>query len=183
MKKLLTIFIMAMLALMSTACSDDISSPIEPSYDYSTPQSSHTKRLASSSSVATAVPTSQVQPVTTLQTTTTNQQSYWSLEVGYVCNGYNIDVSIKDKSKPVEGYMAMYQICGDRATQTYKCEPMESSVRHMVNIFNQATAMQVVDLAESYGAAFGFYDAVDGYLRYVYFEQCYDNKALMKHST
>lgn len=106
--------------------------------------------------------------------------SYWSLEVGNVCNGYNINVAINDKSKPVESYYAMYQICGDRANLTYVCEPTEQSVEHMLELVNEQTALQIVDLAEKYGAAFGFYNAVDGYLRYVYFEQCYDGKALMK---
>lgn len=105
---------------------------------------------------------------------------YWSFEIGNVCNGYNIDVAINDKSKPVESYYAMYQICGDRANFTYVCEPLEQSVQHILTFLNKETALQVVELAENYGAAFGFYNANDGYLRYIYFEQCYDNKALMK---
>lgn len=106
--------------------------------------------------------------------------SYWSLEIGNVCNGYNIDISVNDKSKPVEGYVAMYEICGDRANFTYECEPMEQSVQHILTFLNKETAVQVVELAENYGAAFGFYNATDGYLRYIYFELCYDGRALMK---
>ena len=106
--------------------------------------------------------------------------SYWSLEIGYVCNGYNKDVSVNDKSKPVEGYIALNEICGNMANFTYVCEPIEQSVQHIMTFLNKETALQVVELAENYGAAFGFYNANDGYLRYIYFEQCYDGRALMK---
>lgn len=120
------------------------------------------------------------QPTYSSSSNSSETVSYWSLEIGNVCNGYNIDVAINDKSKPVESYYAMYQICGDRANFTYVCEPLEQSVQHILTFLNKETALQVVELAENYGAAFGFYNANDGYLRYIYFEQCYDNKALMK---
>lgn len=121
------------------------------------------------------------QPITySSSSSSSSSTSYWALEVGNVCNGYNIDVAINDKSKPVESYYAMYQICGDRANLTYMCEPTEQSVEHIMKLVNKETALQIVDLAKNYGAAFGFYNAVDGYLRYIYFEQCYDNKALLK---
>lgn len=120
------------------------------------------------------------QPTYSSSSNSSETVSYWSLEIGNVCNGYNINVAINDKSKPVESYYAMYQICGDRANFTYVCEPLEQSVQHILTFLNKETALQVVELAENYGAAFGFYNANDGYLRYIYFEQCYDNKALMK---
>lgn len=120
------------------------------------------------------------QPTYSSSSNSSETVSYWSLEIGNVCNGYNIDVAINDKSKPVESYYAMYQICGDRANFTYVCEPLEQSVQHILTFLNKETALQVVELAENYGAAFGFYNANDDYLRYIYFEQCYDNKALMK---
>ena len=108
--------------------------------------------------------------------------SYWTLEIGNVCNGYNIDVSMENPSKPIEGYMAMYQICGDMATQSYVCESMEKIAYIIVNISNgnEKLGKNLVNLAEQYGAAFGFYNAVDGYLRYAYFELCGDSKGLMK---
>lgn len=109
-----------------------------------------------------------------------SRTSYWSLEIGNVCNGYNIDVAINDKSKPVEGYAALNAICGNRANFTYECEPVEQSVQHITTFLNKETALQVIELAENYGAAFSFYNAADGYLRYIYFEQCYDGIALMK---
>lgn len=109
-----------------------------------------------------------------------SRTSYWSLEIGNVCNGYNIDVAINNKSKPVEGYAALNAICGNRANFTYECEPIEQSVQHITTFLNKETALQVIELAENYGAAFSFYNATDGYLRYIYFEQCYDGIALMK---
>ena len=165
MKKIL---ILMVFAIMFIACGDNSVSP-EPTYTQPVQQPTY-----SSSSIQ---PTYTVPANSVVSSSST---SYWSLEVGNVCNGYNIDVAINDKSKPVESYYAMYQICGDRANLTYMCEPIEQSVEHIMELVNKQTALQIVDLAKNYGAAFGFYNAVDGYLRYVYFEQCYDNKALMK---
>lgn len=179
MKKLI---LCVVFALFIIACGDNGVST-EPYYNYNPP------RTYSSSSIQQTQTSSQTiqinpQPTYTVPTQTyiasSSSTSYWTLEVGNVCNGYNIDVAINDKSKPVESYYAMYQICGDRANLTYMCEPIEQSVEHIMELVNKETALQIVDLAKNYGAAFGFYNAVDGYLRYVYFEQCYDNKALMK---
>lgn len=122
---------------------------------------------------------SSIQPTQTY-IASSSSTSYWSIEIGNVCNGYNIDVAINDKSKPVEGYVALNTICGNRANFTYECEPIEQSVQHIMTFLNKETALQVVELAENYGAAFSFYNATDGYLRYIYFEQCYDGIALMK---
>lgn len=176
MKKIL---ILMVFAIMFIAC-DDNSVSAEPTYTQPVQQSTY-----SSSSIQQTQTSSQTQqPTYTVPTQTyiasSSSTSYWSLEVGNVCKGYNIDVAINDKSKPVESYYAMYQICGDRANLTYMCETIEQSVEHIMQLVNKKTALQIVDLAKNYGAAFGFYNAVDGYLRYVYFEQCYDGKALMK---
>lgn len=159
MKKIL---IFVIFTIMFIACGDNGVSP-EPTTQPTTQPSIQQPTYSSSSNSSETV-------------------SYWSLEIGNVCNGYNIDVAINDKSKPVESYYAMYQICGDRANFTYVCEPLEQSVQHILTFLNKETALQVVELAENYGAAFGFYNANDGYLRYIYFEQCYDNKALMKRN-
>lgn len=173
MKKLL---ILISFAIMFIACGDN-SVSAEPTYTQPVQQPTY-----SSSSIQQTQ--TNPQPTYTVPTQTyiasSSSTSYWTLEVGNVCNGYNIDIAINDKSKPVESYYAMYQICGDRANLTYMCEPIEQSVEHIMELVNKETALQIVDLAKNYGAAFGFYNAVDGYLRYVYFEQCYDNKALMK---
>lgn len=159
MKKIL---ILMVFAIMFIACGDNSVSP-EQTYTQPVQQTTYSSSSIQQTYIASSSST-----------------SYWSLEIGNVCNGYNIDVSINDKSKPVEGYVAMYEICGDRANFTYECEPMEQSVQHILTFLNKETALQVVKLAENYGAAFGFYNATDGYLRYIYFEQCYDGRALMK---
>lgn len=180
MKKLL---ILISFAIMFIACGDN---SVSPEQTYTQPVQQPTYSSSSIQQTQTSSQTIQInpQPTYTVPTQTyiasSSSTSYWSLEVGNVCNGYNIDVAINDKSKPVESYYAMYQICGDRANLTYMCEPIEQSVEHIMKLVNKETALQIVDLAKNYGAAFGFYNAVDGYLRYVYFEQCYDNKALMK---
>ena len=178
------IFILMVFAIMFIACSDNSVSP-EPTYTQPAqqPTYSQSSQPVTYSSTSTYIQPTNTQPYITSNSSDSNSSetvSYWSLEVGNVCNGYNIDVAINDKSKPVESYYAMYQICGDRANLTYMCEPIEQSVEHIMELVNKQTALQIVDLAKNYGAAFGFYNAVDGYLRYVYFEQCYDNKALMK---
>lgn len=180
MKKLL---ILISFAIMFIACGDN---SVSPEQTYTQPVQQPTYSSSSIQQTQTSSQTIQInpQPTYTVPTQTyiasSSSTSYWSLEVGNVCNGYNIDVAINDKSKPVESYYAMYQICGDRANLTYMCEPIEQSVEHIMELVNKETALQIVDLAKNYGAAFGFYNAVDGYLRYVYFEQCYDGKALMK---
>lgn len=163
-------------ALFIIACGDN---SVSPEQTYTQPVQQPTYSSSSIQQTQT-----NPQPTYTVPTQTyiasSSSTSYWTLEVGNVCNGYNIDIAINDKSKPVESYYAMYQICGDRANLTYMCEHIEQSVEHIMELVNKETALQIVDLAKNYGAAFGFYNAVDGYLRYVYFEQCYDNKALMK---
>ena len=181
MKKIL---ILMVFAIMFIACGDNGVSQ-EPTYTQPVQQPTY-----SSSSIQQTQTSSQTiqinqQPTYTVPTQTyvesSSSTSYWSLEIGNVCNGYNINVSANDKSKPVEGYIALYKICGDRSNFTYECESMEQSVEHIMTFLNKETALQVVDLAKNYGAAFGFYNANDGYMRYIYFEQCYDGKALMKH--
>ena len=172
MKKLI---LCVVFALFIIACGDNGMSS-EPANDYPPHKvysSSSIQQTQTSSQPTYTVPT---QPYIASSSST----SYWTLEIGNVCNGYNIDVSVNDKSKPVEGYVAMYKICGERANFTYVCEPMEQSVQHILTFINKEMALEVVDMAFNYGAAFGFYNAIDGYLRYIYFEQCYDGKALMK---
>lgn len=176
MKKIL---ILMVFTIMFIACSDNgVSS--EPTTHQPVQQPTYTQptQQPTYSSTSTYIPS--VNTPSYISSNSSETVSYWSLEIGNVCNGYNIDVAINDKSKPVESYLAMYQICGDRANFTYECEPVEQSVKHIMTFLKKETALYVVELAENYGAAFGFYDATDGYLRYIYFEQCYDGKALMK---
>ena len=174
--------IFAVFALFIIACGDNGVST-EPEYNYTQPKTYSSSSIQQTQTSSQTIQINQ-QPTYTVPTQTyiasSSSTSYWSLEIGNVCNGYNIDVSVNDKSKPVEGYIALNKICGNRANFTYECEPMEQSVQHIMTFLNKETALQVVELAKNYGAAFGFYDATDGYLRYIYFEQCYDGKALMK---
>lgn len=180
MKKFL---ILISFAIMIIACGDNSVSP-EPTYTQPVQQPTYSS--SSIQQTQTSSQTIQINPQPTYSVPTqtyiesSSSTSYWSLEIGNVCNGYNINVSVNDKSKPVEGYIALNKICGDMSNFTYECEPMEQSVKHIMSFLNKETALQVVDLAENYGAAFGFYNANDGYMRYIYFEQCYDGKALMK---
>ena len=169
MKKIL---ILMVFAIMFIACGDNSVSP-EPTYTQPVQQPTY-------SSASTYIPPTNTQSY--ISSNSSETVSYWTFEVGNVCNGYNIDISMNDKSKPVEGYYAMYQICGNRATQSYICEPMDVIAEKIVNISNgnRQFGMDLVNLAKQYGAAFGFYDAIDGYLRYAYLELCYDSKALMK---
>lgn len=179
MKKLILLVVFALLII---ACGDNGVSA-EPQQTYTQPKiysSSSNGQIPFSSQSTQVIQQPTYNTPTNNYTASSSSTSYWSLEIGNVCNGYNIDVSANDKSKPVEGYIALNKICGNRANFTYECEPMEQSVQHIMTFLNKETALQVVELAKNYGAAFGFYDANDGYLRYIYFEQCYDGKALMK---
>ena len=176
MKKILILMIFT---IMFVACSDNgVSSDPTTQSPVQQPIYTQPDQQPTYSSASTYIPPVNTQPY--ISSNSSEKTSYWSLEIGNVCNDYNIDVAINDKSKPVEGYIALNKICGDRSNFTYVCEPMEQSVEHIMTFLNKETALQVVELAENYGAAFGFYDATDGYLRYIYFEQCYDGKALMK---
>lgn len=125
MKKIL---ILMVFAIMFIACGDNSVSP-EQTYTQPVQQPTYSSSSIQQTYIASSSST-----------------SYWSLEIGNVCNGYNIDVSVNDKSKPVEGYVAMYEICGDRANFTYVCEPMEQSVQHILTFLNKETALQVVFL-------------------------------------
>lgn len=178
MKKILILMVFSIIFI---ACGDNSVSP-EPTYMQSVQQSTYSQ---SNLPVTYSNTSTYISPTNTQSYISSNSSetvSYWTFEVGNVCNGYNIDISMNDKSKPVEGYYAMYQICGDRATQSYICESMNIIAEKIVNISNgnRQFGTDLVNLAKQYGAAFGFYDAIDGYLRYAYLELCYDNKALMK---
>ena len=96
-----------------------------------------------------------------------------------ICTGFNFGAV--DQSKATEGYIAMYQICGDRSTQStgttcYTASQVTQWMKSLqISAFDQVNA----DIA-AYGASFRWYNAVDGYQRYIYIEPCYDGKGLMK---
>lgn len=78
----------------------------------------------------------------------------------------------------------MYNICGDRATMTTGTQPRIASVLNdwMINDLKLSESLRVaiVNDVEMYGATFRFYNAVDGYLRYIYIEPNGDGLGLMK---
>ena len=157
MKKIIVLLFIALLS----ACSSESSSPAAPSPTYS------------SSSFARPA----TRPATSVSSS--SAEYYWAVEVGYICNGYNLG-SI-DNTKALEAYMAMYSICGNRATQSYSCISSKSTASVLVNLnLSEASVDRLLSNAETYGSSLYWYNAVDGYKRYIYFEQCYDERGLLK---
>lgn len=77
--------------------------------------------------------------------------------------------------------MAMYSICGNRVTLSYPCVSTESVASVLVSLNLSKTAIdQLVSNAVTYGSSLYWYDAADGYKRYIYFEECYDGRGLLK---
>lgn len=164
MKKIL---LLSAIALSMFACSDEDSNP------------------SSAGNVTPSTPTTTTssQPSSTSPSTTTNSyvsnETMYVAEVGYVCNGFNF--SAVTASKATEGYIAMYNICGDRSTQSTgtTCYTASQVSQWMKSL--QITAFdQVNGDISAYGSSFRWYNAVDGYMRYIYIEPCYDGKGLMK---
>lgn len=169
MKKIL---ILATALICLVACGNDEASPTAPS---STTQSS--------TPTTTTTPTTST-PTTVPSTTTPsyqNKETKYVAEVGTICNGFNFGAV--SQSKATEGYIAMYEICGDRATQStgttcYTASEVTQWMKSLqISAFDQVNS----DIA-AYGASFRWYNAVDGYKRYIYIEPCYDGKGLMKKS-
>lgn len=103
-------------------------------------------------------------------------------EIGYVCNGFN--TAAVSNNKATEGFIAMYNICGDRATMTSGTQPRTVAVINNWMTNDLALNPSFVNLIESdviyYGSSLRFYNAVDGYLRYLYIEPVGDGIGLMK---
>lgn len=103
-------------------------------------------------------------------------------EVGYVCTDFNTFAT--SPGKATEGLIAMYNICGDMATMTTGTQPRvtEVIVEWMIydlGLTESFTNILLSDL-EHYGTTLRFYDAVDGYLRYIYIEPVGDGIGLMR---
>lgn len=103
-------------------------------------------------------------------------------EIGYVCNGFNTNAV--SSYKATEGYMAMYNICGNRATMTTGTQPRAASVINdwLVNDLQlpESFRILIVNDVNAFGSTLRFYNAVDGYLRYIYVEPFGDGLGLMK---
>lgn len=99
--------------------------------------------------------------------------------MGYICNGYNL--GSVNKTKATDAYKAMYSICGNQATLSYPCISTKSAAGVLVDLnLSEADVDLLTSNAAAYGASLYWYDAVDGYKRYIYFEQCYDGRGLLK---
>lgn len=170
------IIVLLFIALLS-ACSSESSSPTAPSPTVVSSSSilSPTYTSSSSSVSITYSSSSFARPATSVSSS--SAEYYWAVEVGNICNGYNLG-SI-DNTKASEAYMAMYSICGNRATQSYQCISTESVASVLVSLNLSETAIdQLASNAITYGSSLYWYNAVVGCKRYIYFEQCYDGRGL-----
>jgi len=183
MKKLLALGI---LALSLTACNPTSSD--EPETSSSVDVSSSSQNVSSSSekvsSSSKQVSSSSYRASSSSQTKVQVQTMYIA-EMGTVCVGFNIDAVRQGYA--FDGFMAMYNICGDRAQQTSGLSPVSVGVvidwmQYTLALNNDLTTLIANDV-DNYGGALRFYNANDGYLRYVYIEPVGDGKGLMKVRT
>jgi len=184
MKKYLTI-ITILLASLLIGCNESSTAP-----DYNEPTSSSSQLTQSSTSTpiityssSQAIQYSASTPIVTYSSASTQTTlALYVGEIGFVCNGFNTDAV--SSYKATEGYMAMYNICGDRATMTTGTQPRLASVLNdwMINDLelNESLRILIVNDVNTYGSSLRFYDAVDGYLRYIYIEPYGDGLGLMK---
>ena len=189
MKKIITACITIMvLSLM--ACSDDSSSPTSANENSNTqttssqPQSPTQTTTSSTPATNTnnnpSSQTSSNQSQSPSQTTSNSTtETMYVAEIGYVCNGF--DFGSVDQAHATQGYVAMFQICGERATQgTGTTCYSASEVTAWMKSLNISAFSQVNTDIAIYGASFRWYNAVDGYMRYIYVEPCFDGEGLMK---
>ena len=176
-------YLILALTILFTACSN----PVEPETNNFTEQSSS----SAISSVAVAYPSlssttvyapSSINYTQPSSTTPVVTEILYIAEVGYVCNGFNTNAVAVNKA--TEGYIAMYNICGDRATMTSGTQPRAASVINNWMTYDLALSPSDINVVSSdinyYGASLRFYNAVDGYLRYIYVEPVGDGIGLMK---
>ena len=90
---------------------------------------------------------------------------------------------LSTKPRRSQASVSMYSICGNRATQSYSCISSESTSGVLVNLnLSEASVDQLLSNAETYGSSLYWYNAVDGYKRYIYFGQCYDGPRAFKET-
>lgn len=166
MKKIL---IAAALCFVLESCSSSDSDSSNPSA-----APTNTPSNPASSASTPSVPTS-------AGTNTPASETKYVAEVGYICNGF--DFGNVTQNNATEGYIAMYSICGDRHTDgtgatCYTATAVSNWMKSLnISAFEQVNA----DIA-TYGASFRWYNAIDGYKRYIYVEPCYDGKGLLKRT-
>lgn len=168
MKKM---FLTLIVAAMFVAC-DDGSSPTAPASTptYTTPtNTTPTYSSQATPKSSSSVPTSQY----------TTQETMYAAEIGKICTGFNFGAV--NQAKATEGYLAMVEICGNRATQSTgtTCRTASAVTSWMKSLNISAFDQVNADIA-AYGASFRWYNAEDGYKRYIYLEPCGDGKGLMK---
>ena len=178
MKKII-IACTTIMVLSLMACSDDSSSPTSANENSNT-QTTANSTPATNTNNNPSSQTSSNQPQSPSQTTNNSTiETMYVAEIGYVCNGF--DFSSVDQAHATQGYVAMFQICGDRATQGTgtTCYSASEVTIWMKNLNISAFSQVNTDIA-MYGASFRWYNAVDGYMRYIYVEPCFDGDGLMK---
>ena len=168
--------LLAVAFLISCNESPAAASVEETSSDVSSSSVSHPIATVSSSSVAHPSETPIVeQPPVAIQ-------ALYVGEIGYVCTGFNTAAVIPGKA--TQAYLAMNELCGNRATMTTGTQPRTSDVINnwMINDLelNESLRVSLVNDVESYGSTLRFYNAVDGYLRYIYIEPYGDGLGLAK---
>ncbi|MBO7500654.1 MAG: hypothetical protein J6T45_04845 [Fibrobacterales bacterium] len=107
-------------------------------------------------------------------------QTLYAAEIGYICEGF--DFGAVTQARATEGYIAMYSICGDRATQTTgtTCRTAAEVGNWLLSLNITTDQINLLDnTIAAYGAAFYWYNATDGYQRYIYVEPCYDGIGLL----
>lgn len=105
-------------------------------------------------------------------------------EIGYVCEGFNTNAV--SPSAATEGFTAMSSICGNRATMSSGTTPRTAAVINswMADdlLLSETFRILLVQDVETYGSTLRFYNAVDGYRRYIYIEVYGDGIGLLKRS-
>ena len=107
-------------------------------------------------------------------------QTLYVAEIGYICEGFNF--GSVTQARATEGFLALYSICGDRSTQTTgtTCHTAADVGNWLLSLNITTDQIALIDnTIAAYGAAFYWYNAVDGYQRYVYVEPCYDGIGLL----
>jgi hypothetical protein len=183
------LFYMAMVTLM-VSCNDPVSNDVvqeDPAYSSSVNAgviSSSSFYTPSSSSQNTVVvfSSSSTKATEEIPVVETPVTALYVGEMGTVCTGFNINAV--QVGKATEGYSAMASLCGNRAQQTTGDQPRYASVLNNWMTYdlalNETLRTALVSDVNTYGSTLRFYNAVDGYLRYVYIEYYGDGLGLLK---
>lgn len=184
------LFYMTMVALL-VSCNDPVSNDevqTDPAYS-----SSIVAAAVSSSSTAPNIPYSSQGTIVVVSSSSTKATeeipvvetpvtALYVGEMGTVCTGFNTNAV--QVGKATEGYSAMASLCGNRAQQTTGDQPRYASVLNNWMTYdlalNETLRTALVSDVNTYGSTLRFYNAVDGYLRYVYIEYYGDGLGLLK---